>query len=67
LAPIIGDRRFDKWLTKVTPRELEALGISLENVGSHTFRKGIAEFVALLICGPSAIAIYIFFVNTKNF
>jgi len=54
--------RFSAWLRKMlgnTAEDLVHMGIVILEIGTHSFRKGIASFLACLTGGPSAIAIYL--------
>lgn len=56
------ENRFSKWL-KETCRLLAAslllLGIFIIQVGTHSFRKGVATFLSSIVGGPTAISIYL--------
>lgn len=54
--------RFGKWLAKLLSccsQELTALGIIIADIGSHSFRKGVATSLANDPGGPSAINIWL--------
>lgn len=54
--------RFSKWLHGVCGEHVEELvlmGIFILEIGTHSFRKGVASFLSGLPGGPSAIAIYL--------
>ena len=67
------NHRFSKWLNGVLEDhklQLEELGIVIDDIGTNSFRKGIAQFLAGLIGGPNAIAIYLragFNIHIKRF
>ena len=56
------ESRFSKWL-KTTCATLEQslliLGVIILEIGTHSFRKGIATFLSSICGGPSSIAIYL--------
>lgn len=55
-------RTFGDWLLKILKSHKEALlalGAAALEIGTHSFRKGIAGFLAGIVDGPSAIAIYL--------
>lgn len=55
-------RTFGEWLSKILKAHagyLLTLGATAVEVGTHSFRKGIACFLAGIVDGPSAIAIYL--------
>ena len=54
--------RFSKWLQKVcgsNTSELLLMGIIIAEIGTHSFRKGVANFLSALCGGPSSVAIYL--------
>lgn len=56
--------RFGSWLGKVASVEsvsavLVQMGISRVEIGTHSFRKGVATYLSSMVSGPSAIAIYL--------
>lgn len=54
--------RFSKWLKSVClvlGATFMAMGILIAEIGSHSFRKGIACFLSSLPGGPTAISIYL--------
>jgi hypothetical protein len=56
--------RFGSWLGTVTSVESVAavsvqLGISRPEIGTHSFRKGVATYLSSMVAGSSAIAIYL--------
>ena len=54
--------RFSKWLHSVcgaNVNELLMMGIIIVEIGTHSFRKGVANFLSALAGGPSAVAIYL--------
>jgi len=56
------EERFSAWLRKMlgsAAEDLILMGIAIIEIGTHSFRKGIASFLACLTGGPSAIAIYL--------
>lgn len=53
---------FSKWLSKIckdNAEELLSVGVKAENVGTHSFRKGMATFLNGIPGGPSPIAIFL--------
>ncbi len=56
------EKRFSKWLghtcSNLQP-VLQSMGLSIDDIGTHSFRKGIACFLAGTPGGPSPIAIYL--------
>jgi hypothetical protein len=60
-APDI-EKRFSRWLKNMcldSEADLLTMGILIAEIGTHSFRKGIASFLASIPGGPSAIAIYL--------
>ena len=56
------EERFSAWLRKMlvsAAEDLILMWIAIIEIGTHSFRKGIASFLACLTGGPSAIAIYL--------
>lgn len=56
------ESRFGKWLKdvcKTISAELISFGIQLLDIGTHSFRKGVASFVTSIPGGPSVIAVYL--------
>lgn len=56
------EERFSSWLRKLlgsSADDLVDMGIIIMEIGTHSFRKGIASFLSCLTGGPSAIAIYL--------
>ena len=54
--------RFSKWLKGImnsNGASMIALGIIAFDIGTHSFRKGVATFVAGCVAGPSAISIFL--------
>ncbi len=54
--------RFTKWLQKFlqsSAAAIEALGLIISEIGSHSFRKGIASILANCPGGPGAISIWL--------
>ena len=64
---VFGDKdnnesRFGNWLRASLGShapELLMMGITILEIGTHSFRKGVASFLCGLIGGPSAISIYL--------
>lgn len=57
-----GESRFAKWLVPVckdAANELLEHSVAFADIGSHSFRKGIATFLGGMVTGPSPIAIYL--------
>lgn len=55
-------KRFSTWLHSVlgsSENDLLIMGIIILEIGTHSFRKGVANFLSGLVGGPSAIAIYL--------
>jgi hypothetical protein len=55
------EENFGKWLDQACEsmkEALAALNLEIDEVGTHSFRKGVASFLAGMIAGPSAISIY---------
>ena len=51
--------RFSKWLQSVCGKnvnELLLMGIVIADIGTHSFRKGVANFLSALAGGPSSIS-----------
>lgn len=56
------ETRFSDWIRAIlgeNAADLMAMGIMIMEIGTHSFRKGIATFLAGLTSGPTAIAIYL--------
>jgi hypothetical protein len=56
------ESRFSSWLRNAlgeNSNDLLVMGILIVEIGTHSFRKGIASFLACLTGGPTAIAIYL--------
>lgn len=56
------ESRFSSWLRSVLGDkgdDLLVMGIIIIEIGTHSFRKGVASFLSCLTGGPSAIAIYL--------
>ena len=56
------ESRFGEWIRKLMGDNMAdflAMGIMIVEIGTHSFRKGIASFLGAMTCGPTAIAIYI--------
>ena len=56
------EKRFSDWLHGVlgsSAADLLLMGIIILEIGTHSFRKGVANFLAGLAGGPSAVAIYL--------
>lgn len=54
--------RFGNWLRKVCGEndvELLTMGMIITDIGTHSFRKGIANFLAGMPGGPSPVSIYL--------
>lgn len=54
--------RFSKWLRTYCSHnrsELLSLGLVIEDIGTHSFRKGVATGLSSMCGGPSPIAIYL--------
>jgi hypothetical protein len=56
--------RFSNWLKSICalPANLEVLvelGVDINDIGTHSFRKGVAEFLSGMVGGASPIAIYL--------
>jgi len=64
---VFGDKdniesRFSNWLRAALGShspELLLMGIAILEIGTHSFRKGVASFLCALVGGPTAIAIYL--------
>ena len=57
-----GESRFTKWLVpvcKASENELLEHSVAFKDIGSHSFRKGVATFLSGMVSGPSPIAIYL--------
>lgn len=55
-------KRFSLWLHTVlgsSAGDLLLMGIIIMEIGTHSFRKGVANFLAGLAGGPNAVAIYL--------
>ena len=55
-------KRFSSWLHTVlgsSAGDLLLMGIIIMEIGTHSFRKGVANFLSGLAGGPSAVAIYL--------
>jgi hypothetical protein len=53
---------FSKWLSKIcrdNAEDLLSVGVKAENVGTHSFRKGMATFLNGIPGGPSPISIFL--------
>lgn len=58
----LSEKRFSDWLVKICKVFAEiilALGIIVTEIGTHSFRKGVATFLSGCPGGPSAIAIWL--------
>ncbi len=56
------ESRFSKWLASTCgeeERELLEMGQLVADLGTHSFRKGIAQYLSGIAGGPSPIAIYL--------
>jgi hypothetical protein len=56
------EARFSKWLKHAcgtSSNELLLMGLIISEIGTHSFRKGIATFLSSIPGGPTAIAIYL--------
>lgn len=56
------ENRFSKWLRAICGNfaaDLLTMGLVLVDIGSHSFRKGIATFLSGMPGGPSPISIYL--------
>lgn len=57
-----GESRFTKWLVPVCKESADELlehSVSFSDIGTHSFRKGVASFLSGMVSGPSPIAIYL--------
>ena len=56
------EERFSKWLRGILvyfEEPLRAMGITISNIGTHSFRKGTATWLAGMVDGPSGVQIYL--------
>jgi len=57
------DSKFSKWLLAVleqlTDLELIQLGVPVEDVGTHSVRKGVASFASSIVGGATMIAVFL--------
>ena len=56
------ENRFSKWLgstCKDQENNLVSFGIMIMKIGTHSFRKGVASFLASCPDGPNAISIFL--------
>ena len=56
------EARFGKWLREVlghSATSLQALGNASVDLGSHSFRKGVATHVAACPAGPSPVNVFL--------
>jgi hypothetical protein len=54
--------RFSNWLRTIldaNEQQLLIMGITIMNIGTHSFRKGVATFLSGMPGGPTAISIYL--------
>ena len=57
-----GQSRFSEWLGKVANtchEAIVAMGLILSEIGTHSFRKGVATFLSSCPSGPTAISIWL--------
>ena len=56
------ERRFNKWLLAAVADaegDLAEHSTAIEDIGSHSFRKGTATFLSAMVGGPSPVSIYL--------
>jgi hypothetical protein len=56
------ENRFSRWLRSVCTEEQQELvnmGLIIADIGTHSFRKGVATFLSSIPGGPTAVAIYL--------
>ena len=56
------EKRFNKWLLETVKKvegELAEQSTAVKDIGSHSFRKGTATYLAAMVGGPSPVSIYL--------
>lgn len=56
------EKRFSRWLRSVCTveeRELANMGLTVVQIGTHSFRKGVATFLSSMIGGPNPVSIFL--------
>jgi hypothetical protein len=56
------ESKFSKWLTKICNEfigQLVQYGVQVADIGTHSFRKGVASFVTSIPGGPTVISVYL--------